>query len=78
MLLKLADAVEEHADEIVAAQIRNTGQLRAFVKSEEVLVSADQLRFFAGAARLLEGKSAGEYMEDSPTSDASRSASSVR
>ncbi|HQV21087.1 MAG TPA: aldehyde dehydrogenase family protein, partial [Gordonia sp. (in: high G+C Gram-positive bacteria)] len=63
VLLKLADAVEEHADEIVAAQIRNTGQLRAFVKSEEVLVSADQLRFFAGAARLLEGKSAGEYME---------------
>ncbi|MCS3779475.1 aminobutyraldehyde dehydrogenase [Tsukamurella ocularis] len=62
-LLKLADAIEEHADEIVAAQVRNTGQIAALVKSEEVLVCADQVRFFAGAARLLEGRSAGEYME---------------
>ena len=62
-LLKLADAIEEHADEIVAAQVRNTGQIAAMVKAEEVLVCADQVRFFAGAARMLEGRSAGEYME---------------
>ena len=62
-LLKLADAIEAHADEIVAAQVRNTGQIAALVKSEEVLVCADQVRFFAGAARMLEGRSAGEYME---------------
>ncbi|MEJ9079507.1 MULTISPECIES: aminobutyraldehyde dehydrogenase [Gordonia] len=62
-LLKLADAVEEHADEIVAAQVRNTGQIATLVKSEEVMVGADQIRFFAGAARLLEGRAAGEYME---------------
>ncbi|MFT4087051.1 MAG: aminobutyraldehyde dehydrogenase [Gordonia sp. (in: high G+C Gram-positive bacteria)] len=62
-LLKLADAIEERADEIVAAQVRNTGQIASMVKSEEVLVSADQVRFFAGAARTMEGRSAGEYME---------------
>lgn len=63
MLLDLADAIEARADELVAAQVRNTGQLAAMVKSEEVLVGADQIRFFAGAARLLEGRAAGEYME---------------
>ncbi|GEE02148.1 putative aldehyde dehydrogenase [Gordonia spumicola] len=62
-LLKLADAIEEHADELVAAQVRNTGQLSAMVKSEEIMVGADQVRFFAGAARLLEGRAGGEYME---------------
>ncbi|MGG7465416.1 gamma-aminobutyraldehyde dehydrogenase [Plantibacter sp. YIM 135347] len=62
-LLKLADAFEEHADELVAAQHRNTGQPSETIKAEEVLVGAEQLRFFAGAARVLEGKSAGEYME---------------
>ena len=62
-LLKLADAIEAHIDEIVEAQCRNTGQPKAVIAAEEVTVSADQLRFFAGAARLVEGKSAGEYME---------------
>ncbi|MGL4306683.1 MAG: gamma-aminobutyraldehyde dehydrogenase [Mycobacteriaceae bacterium] len=62
-LLRLADAIEVHSDRIVEAQSRNTGQLKAMIASEEVSVSADQVRFFAGAARLLEGKSAGEYME---------------
>ena len=66
VLLKLADAVEEHADEIVAAQIRNTGQLRAFVKRARRCSSPTNCGSFAGAAWLLEGKSAGEYMEDSP------------
>ena len=62
-LLKLADAIEEHCDEIVEAQCRNTGQLKAMISAEEVMVSADQVRFFAGAARMVEGLSAGEYME---------------
>ncbi|MFE7722012.1 aminobutyraldehyde dehydrogenase [Nocardia rhizosphaerihabitans] len=62
-LLKLADAVEAHAAEIVAAQCRNTGQLDSMVAAEEVAVGADNLRFFAGAARLLEGRAAGEYAD---------------
>jgi len=63
MLLKLADAVEANSDELVEAQHRNTGQVRSLIASEEVAAGADQLRFFAGAARILEGKSAGEYFE---------------
>jgi betaine-aldehyde dehydrogenase len=63
-LLKLADAVEARADDLVEAQHRNTGQPRATILSDEVLAGADQLRFFAGAARLLEGRSAGEYLEN--------------
>jgi aldehyde dehydrogenase (NAD+) len=63
LLLRLADAVEAASDELVDAQHRNTGQVRSLIASEEVAAGADQLRFFAGAARLLEGKSAGEYFE---------------
>ncbi|MGW6374899.1 gamma-aminobutyraldehyde dehydrogenase [Rhodococcus sp. NPDC055112] len=62
-LLALADAIEAHSDELVDAQCRNTGQPRAVIAADEVKVGADQLRFFAGAARMLEGKSAGEYMD---------------
>ena len=63
MLLRLADALEANSEELVEAQHRNTGQVRSVIAAEEVAVGADQLRFFAGAARLLEGKSAGEYVE---------------
>jgi 1-pyrroline dehydrogenase len=62
-LLKLADAIEANSDALVAAQARNTGQPGDQIADEEVTVGADQIRFFAGAARLLEGKSAGEYMQ---------------
>ena len=62
-LLKLADALEEHGREIAEIQSRETGQLIAMVESEECGVGADQLRFFAGAARVLNGLSQGEYME---------------
>ncbi|GGF22488.1 aminobutyraldehyde dehydrogenase [Williamsia phyllosphaerae] len=62
-LLKLADAIEANSDRIVAAQARNTGQPEQQIADEEVTVGADQIRFFAGAARLLEGKAAGQYME---------------
>jgi betaine-aldehyde dehydrogenase len=62
-LLQLADALEAHSDELVDLQSRNTGQIKSLIASEEVTVGADQLRFFAGAARMLEGKASGEYME---------------
>ncbi|SDT42888.1 1-pyrroline dehydrogenase [Friedmanniella luteola] len=62
-LLALADALEAHSDELVELQSRNTGQIRSLIASEEVAVGADQLRFFAGAARTLEGKATGEYLE---------------
>lgn len=62
-LLKLADAVEANAAGLIEAQSRNTGQLKHLIASEEVGASADQIRFFAGAARLLQGTATGEYLE---------------
>ncbi|MFC1406650.1 MULTISPECIES: gamma-aminobutyraldehyde dehydrogenase [Streptacidiphilus] len=62
-LLKIADAIEARADELVAAESRNTGKPLGLTASEEIPPMVDQIRFFAGAARLLEGKSGGEYME---------------
>ncbi|WP_275558680.1 gamma-aminobutyraldehyde dehydrogenase [Streptomyces sp. 5-6(2022)] len=63
LLLKIADAVEARAEEIADAECRNTGKPRALTLTEEIAPIVDQIRFFAGAARLLEGRSAGEYME---------------
>ena len=62
-LLKLADAVEARAEEFAAVESRNTGKPLGLTLSEELVPIVDQIRFFAGAARLLEGKSGGEYME---------------
>ncbi|GAB3940882.1 gamma-aminobutyraldehyde dehydrogenase [Kribbella albertanoniae] len=61
-LLKIADAIEQRADEFTAVESRNTGKPLALTASEEIPPCVDQLRFFAGAARVLEGRSAGEYM----------------
>ena len=61
-LLRIADAVEAHADELIALESENTGKIHALTASEEIPPMVDQLRFFAGAARVLEGKAAGEYM----------------
>jgi betaine-aldehyde dehydrogenase len=61
-LLKLADAIEARAEEFVATESRNTGKPIGLTTSEEIPPAVDQIRFFAGAARLLEGRSAGEYM----------------
>lgn len=61
-LLKFADAIEAHADELIALESENTGKIKALTASEEIPPMVDQLRFFAGAARVLEGKAAGEYM----------------
>lgn len=62
-LLRFADAIEARAAEFVRLEAQNTGKPFALTASEEVPVMCDQLRFFAGAARVLEGKSAGEYMK---------------
>jgi betaine-aldehyde dehydrogenase len=61
-LLRIADAFEERADEFVDIESRNTGKPKQLTLEEEVPPMCDQIRFFAGAARVLEGKSAGEYM----------------
>ncbi len=61
-LLKIADAIESRAEELIALESENTGKIHALTASEEIPPMVDQLRFFAGAARVLEGKAAGEYM----------------
>ena len=63
-LLKIADALEERADEFVRAESKDTGKPLGLTTSEELPPGIDQIRFFAGAARVLEGRSAGEYMTD--------------
>jgi betaine-aldehyde dehydrogenase len=62
-LLKIADAIEAHADELIALESENTGKIQSLTASEEIPPMVDQLRFFAGAARVLEGKAAGEYLK---------------
>jgi len=64
ILNKIADAVEERADELVAAEVENCGKPVKATREEEIWQVTDALRFFAGAARVLEGKAAGEYMAD--------------
>src|SRR5947209_5599901 len=61
-LLKLADAVEEHGEEIAALESDNAGKPINAVREDEIPFMVDNLRFFAGAARCLEGRAAGEYM----------------
>ena len=60
---KLADALEEHADEIAELESANAGKPIEAFKDDEVPAMVDNLRFFAGAARCMEGKAAGEYLE---------------
>jgi betaine-aldehyde dehydrogenase len=61
-LIRIADAIEARADEFIALEVENCGKPAHLVRSEEIPPMVDQIRFFAGAARHLEGKSAGEYM----------------
>src|SRR6516164_2387490 len=61
-LLRLADAIESRAGDIVAAECRNTGKPVALTMAEELPPLVDEIRFFAGAARILQGSSAGEYL----------------
>jgi betaine-aldehyde dehydrogenase len=62
-LLALADLIEEHGDRIARLEALNAGKPIEAVTNDELPVMADNLRFFAGAARCLEGRAAGEYME---------------
>ncbi|MGN6686323.1 MAG: gamma-aminobutyraldehyde dehydrogenase [Actinomycetales bacterium] len=61
-LLKLADALEARTEDLLDVECRNTGKPRELTASEEIPPMLDQLRFFAGAARVLEGRAAAEYM----------------
>jgi betaine-aldehyde dehydrogenase len=61
-LLRIADAFEERAEELVDIESRNTGKPKQLTMEEEIPPMCDQIRFFAGAARILEGTAAGEYM----------------
>ena len=61
-LLKFADAIEARAEEIVAAECRNTGKPAGLTMAEELPPLVDEIRFFAGAARILQGTAAGEYL----------------
>jgi betaine-aldehyde dehydrogenase len=62
-LLRMADLIEEKGEEIADLEAADAGKPRGAVVEDEIPVMADQLRFFAGAARCLEGRAAGEYME---------------
>jgi betaine-aldehyde dehydrogenase len=63
-LLEIADAIEARVDEINAVECRDTGKPLGLTMSEEMPYASDHFRFFAGAARVLEGRSAGEYLAD--------------
>ena len=61
LLFKLADLIEDNAEELAALESKNVGKPLSYAR-DEMPVSADNIRFFAGAARVLEGRAAGEYM----------------
>jgi betaine-aldehyde dehydrogenase len=63
-LFRIADAMEQRAEEFADLESQDTGKPRATLVDDEILLSVDQIRFFAGAARSLEGRSAGEYLKD--------------
>jgi betaine-aldehyde dehydrogenase len=63
-LFRIADAMEARAEEFADVESENCGKPRSTLVEYEIAVSVDQIRFFAGAARNLEGRSAGEYMAD--------------
>ena len=63
-LLRIADAIETRADEFADLESRDTGKPRASLVSDEIMLSVDQIRFFAGEARHLNGMASAEYMKD--------------
>jgi 1-pyrroline dehydrogenase len=62
LLLELADVIDENTEELAEIESRNVGKPLPYAR-DEMPICADNLRFFAGAARVLEGRSAGEYMK---------------
>jgi betaine-aldehyde dehydrogenase len=67
-LFRIADAMEQRAEEFADLESQDTGKPRASLVDDEILLSVDQLRFFAGAARNLEGRATAEYMKDHTSS----------
>jgi betaine-aldehyde dehydrogenase len=63
-LFRIADAMEARAEEFADLESKDTGKPRASLVDDEIMVSVDQIRFFAGEARHLNGMAAGEYMKD--------------
>ena len=63
-LFRIADAIQARAEEFADLESQDTGKPRASLVADEILLSVDQIRFFAGAARNLEGRAAGEYLKD--------------
>ena len=63
-IIKLADLLEEHAEELADLEAADAGKPRGAFLEDEMPFLCDNLRFFAGAGRVLEGKSAGEYVEN--------------
>ena len=61
-LIRIADTFEANADELVALESENTGKPIGLTRDEEIPPMVDQIRFFAGAARMLHGQAAGEYL----------------
>ncbi|MGH2695776.1 MAG: aldehyde dehydrogenase family protein, partial [Actinomycetota bacterium] len=67
MMLKLAEAIEENAEELGRLESENVGKPSSWVVSDEIMVIAEQIRFFAGAARVIGGLSTGEYYKEDTT-----------
>jgi betaine-aldehyde dehydrogenase len=67
-LFRIADEMERRADEFADLESQDTGKPRATLVEDEILLSVDQIRFFAGAARNLEGRATAEYMPDHTSS----------
>jgi betaine-aldehyde dehydrogenase len=67
-LFRIADALEARAEEMADVESRNTGKPRSTLVEYEIMPSIDQIRFFAGAARNLEGRATAEYAKDHTSS----------
>jgi len=67
-LFRIADELEKRADEFADLESQDTGKPRTTLVDDEIMLSVDQIRFFAGAARILEGRASAEYMKDHTSS----------
>lgn len=63
-LFRIADAMQDRAEDFADAESKDTGKPRGSLVADEIMLSVDQIRFFAGAARVLEGRAGGEYLKD--------------
>ena len=67
-LFRIADAMEARAEEFADLESKDTGKPRASLVDDEIMLSVDQIRFFAGEARHLSGMASGEYLKDHTSS----------